>query len=119
MALNALHTALGHLGFTNAAAVFTTDQQGLDSLDEFCPLMDDEVENLIEATCHPGGTILKTQPCSGWCHSSPTNPKSQDTSLSTCRKQLAINVLPSSAQGMNLKNHNVTNNYSSLSMYLT
>ena len=62
MALNALHTALGHLGFTNAAAVFTTDQQGLDSLDEFCPLMDDEVENLIETTCHPGGTILKTQP---------------------------------------------------------
>ena len=47
MALNALHTALSHLGFTNAVAVFITDQQGLDSLDEFCPLMDDEGENLI------------------------------------------------------------------------
>ena len=57
MALNALHTALSHLGITNAAAVFITDQQGLDSLDEFHPLMDDKVENLIKVTCCPGGTI--------------------------------------------------------------
>ena len=57
MALNALRTALDCLGFTNAAAVFITDQQGLDSPDEFCPLMDDEVENLIKVTHHPGGNI--------------------------------------------------------------
>ena len=57
MALNALHTALSHIGFTNAAAVFITDQQGLDSLDEFHPLKDEEVENLIKVTCRPGGTI--------------------------------------------------------------
>ena len=62
MALNALCTPLGHLGFTNAAAVFTTDQHGLDSLDKFHPLMDDEVENLIKVTCHPGGTIPKPAP---------------------------------------------------------
>ena len=43
MALNTLRTALGRLGFTNAAAVFITDQQGLDSLHKFHPLMDDEV----------------------------------------------------------------------------
>ena len=34
-----------------------TDQQGLDSLEEFCPLMDDKVENLIKVTRCPGGTI--------------------------------------------------------------
>ena len=62
MALNSLHTALGHLGFTNAAAVFITDQQGLDSLDEFHPLTDDEVENLIKVTHHPGGTIPNPAP---------------------------------------------------------
>ena len=32
MALNALYTARGRLGFRNAAAMFITDQQGLDSL---------------------------------------------------------------------------------------
>ena len=62
MALNALHTALSHLGFTNAAAVFITDQQGLDHLDESHLLMDDEVENLIKMTHHPGGTIPNPAP---------------------------------------------------------
>ena len=62
MALNALRTALGCLGFTNAAAVFITDLQGLDSLDEFRPLMDDKVENLIKVTHHPGGTIPNPPP---------------------------------------------------------
>ena len=61
MALNALHTTLGRLGFTNAAAVFITDQQGLDSLDEFHPLTDDKVENLIKVTHHPG-KLSQTQP---------------------------------------------------------
>ena len=67
-------------------------------------------------TGHPGGTIPNPAPVAA---GSPTDPKSWDTSLSTCRKQLAINVLPSLAHGMNLKNHNVTNNNSSLSTYLT
>ena len=44
----------------NAAAVFISDQQGLDSLNEFHPLMDDEVEILIKVTRHPGGTIPNT-----------------------------------------------------------
>ena len=62
MALNALRTALSHLGFTNAAAVFITDQQGLDSLDKFCPLTDDKVENLIKVTFCPGRTIPNPAP---------------------------------------------------------
>ena len=62
MALNALRTALGCLGFTNAAAMFITDHQGLDSLDEFHPLTDDEVENVIKVTHHPGGTIPNPAP---------------------------------------------------------
>ena len=62
MALNALCTALSCLGFTNAAAVFNADQQELDSLDKFHPLMDGEVENLIKVTCHPGGSIPNPAP---------------------------------------------------------
>ena len=62
MALNALCAALGCLGFTNGTAVFITDQQGLDSLDEFHPLTDDEVENLIKVTHCPGGTIPTPAP---------------------------------------------------------
>ena len=62
MALNALHTALSYLGFTNAAPMCITDQQGLDSINEFHPLMDDEVENLVKVTDHPGGTIPNPAP---------------------------------------------------------
>ena len=62
MALNALYTALGRLGFTNAAAVFITDQEGLDSLDKFHPLMDDKVQNLIKVTRCPGRTIPNPAP---------------------------------------------------------
>ena len=74
MALNALHTALSHLGFTNAAAVFITDQQGLDSLDKFCPLTDDKVENLIKVTHHPGGTIPNPGPVAAGAPALPLIP---------------------------------------------
>ena len=74
MALNALHTALSCLGFTNAAAVFITDQQGLDSLDEFHPLMDDKVEKLIKVTCHPGGTIPNPAPAAAGAPAHPLIP---------------------------------------------
>ena len=93
MALNTLSTARGCLGFTNAADVFITDQQGLDSLHEFHPLTDDEVENLIKVTHHPGGTIPNPAPVGAGVPALLLIPKSWDTSLSTCRKQLAINVL--------------------------
>ena len=74
IALNALCTTLGHLGFTNAATVFITDQQGLDSVDEFHPLMDDEVENLIKVTCHPGGTIPNPAPIAAGAPALPLIP---------------------------------------------
>ena len=74
MALNALCTALGCLGFTDAAAVFITDQQGLDFLNEFHPLTDDKVENLIKVTHHPGGTILNPAPVAAGAPALPLIP---------------------------------------------
>ena len=43
-------------------AMFITVHQGLDSLDEFHPLVDDEVENSIKVTRCPGGTIPNPAP---------------------------------------------------------
>ena len=74
MALNTLRTALGCLGFTNAAAVFITDQQGLDSHDEFHPLTDDKVEYLIKVTCHPGETIPNQAPVAAGAPAVPPIP---------------------------------------------
>lgn len=55
--LPALRTALTRIGFTNDAAVFITDAQGLGELAEFQILTDSEVENLCKVTRRPGGTI--------------------------------------------------------------
>ena len=52
-----LQMALGCLGFSNLASNFITDQQGLDSLEEFRPLTDEEVKSLDKVTRHPGVTI--------------------------------------------------------------
>ena len=57
-ALAALCTTLGHLGFTNEAALFITNDQGMNSLDEFRLLKDEEVENLCKVVRWPGGTII-------------------------------------------------------------
>ena len=66
MALNALCSALDHLGFT--------DQQGLDTLDIFHPLTDDEVENLIKVTRCPGGTIPNPAPVEAGAPAFPLIP---------------------------------------------
>ena len=112
MALNAICTALSRLGFTNAVAVFITDQQGLDSLDEFCPIMDDEVKNLITVTHRPGGTIPNPAPVVTGALALPQIPNPGILpSLSTGRKQLEINVTF-------FGHNNGTNNYSSPSTCL-
>ena len=61
-AITAIHTALGHLGFTGVAQTFITDAQGLDTLEEFHILTDSKVESLIKVIRHPGGGPLPTQP---------------------------------------------------------
>ena len=57
--LAALRTALGRLGFTNAAATAITaaDQQDIGDLEELRFLTDTEVENLCKVIRRPGGTI--------------------------------------------------------------
>ena len=76
MTLNPLCTALDRLGFTNASAVFITDQQGLDSLDKFHPLTDDEVENLIKVSRHPRVTIPNPGPVVAGAPALPPIPTS-------------------------------------------
>ena len=49
--------ALQCLRFSNPASTFITDQQGLNSLEEFHPLTNEEVESLVKVTRCPGGTI--------------------------------------------------------------
>ena len=57
MAAAATRTALGRLGFNNAAALRITDQQDLIDLDEFQLLTDAEVGNLCKVLRKPGGQI--------------------------------------------------------------
>ena len=56
-ALNALRTALTRIGFTAAAAAYLTDEQGLNSLDEFSFLTKDAVKRLCAVARKPGGMI--------------------------------------------------------------
>ena len=56
-ALNALSTALTRIGFTAAAAAYLTDEQGLNSLDEFEFLTEDAVKGLCAVARKPGGMI--------------------------------------------------------------
>lgn len=53
----ALRTMLQRVGFTNNAATTIVDTQGMDSLDEFRLLKDDEVEDLCKVVRRPGGMI--------------------------------------------------------------
>lgn len=55
--LAALRTALQRIGFSDQASAAITDAQGMDSLDEFRVLTDDEVEDLCKVVRRPGGTI--------------------------------------------------------------
>ena len=58
--VNAIHMALGQIGFSNEAANYiTSDQngQGMSSLAEFAVLTDDEVKNLCKVVCRPGGMM--------------------------------------------------------------
>ena len=57
----AIRAALTRMGFTNPAALFITDDQGLDTLSEFAILKDDEVEHLCKVTRRPGGTVANPQ----------------------------------------------------------
>ena len=56
-ALNALRTALTRIGFTATAATYLTDNQGLNSLDEFSFLSEDAVKGLCAVARKPGGMI--------------------------------------------------------------
>ena len=56
-ALNALRTALTRIGFTATAATYLTDNQGLNSLDEFSFLSEDAVKCLCAVARKPGGMI--------------------------------------------------------------
>ena len=47
----------------NPVSTFIMDQQGLNSLEEFCPLTYEEVKSLVKVTRHTGGTM--TNPMAG------------------------------------------------------
>ena len=55
--LQALREALQRIGFSEEASEYITDDQGLDEVEEFRILSDDEVENLCKNTRRPGGII--------------------------------------------------------------
>jgi len=50
---NELHGALGRMGFTQATINYMTVEQGMDSLEEFRILTDDEVKNLARPSVNP------------------------------------------------------------------
>jgi hypothetical protein len=56
-AIRGLRQALQRIGLTNAASEYLTDEQGMDNLNEFRILTDDEVETLCKVLRRPGGTI--------------------------------------------------------------
>ena len=53
----ALRADLMRLGFSTKGAGFITYDQGLDKLDEFKVLTNDEIESLCKIVRRPGGTI--------------------------------------------------------------
>ena len=53
----ALRAALTRLGFSDKAAGFITDDQGLNTLDELKVLTNDEIEILCKVVWRPGGTV--------------------------------------------------------------
>ena len=57
----ALRTMLERLGFSAPAALYITNDQGMNKLSEFTLLTDDEVENLCKVVRRPGGTIPNPQ----------------------------------------------------------
>jgi hypothetical protein len=60
--VNALRTALTHLGFSVDGAVAITEDQGLDSLNEIKLLSDVEVADLCKALRCPRGQIENRMP---------------------------------------------------------
>ena len=52
----ALRAALTRLGFSDKAAGFITNDQGLDTLDELKVITNDEIESLCKVVMRPGGT---------------------------------------------------------------
>ena len=52
----ALHADLTRLGFSDKAAGFITNDQGLDTLDELKVITNDEIESLCKVVRRPGGT---------------------------------------------------------------
>jgi len=51
-----LHDALAQMGFAQPTINYMTTRQGMDSLEEFKILTDDEVESLCKVLRRPGGT---------------------------------------------------------------
>ena len=52
-----LHAALTRMGFSPAVASFITDTQGMNDLDEFLLMDDEDMGTLCKAIHHPGGQI--------------------------------------------------------------
>ena len=57
----ALRAMLERLGFSAPAALYITNDQGMNELSEFTLLTNDEVENLCKVVRRPGGTIPNPQ----------------------------------------------------------
>jgi len=64
--LQEIREALQRIGFSEEASEYITDNQGLDEVEEFRILSDDEVENLCKNTRRPGGIICDS--CSNRLH---------------------------------------------------
>ena len=79
---------------------------------EFHHLTDDEVGNLTKVTRNPGGTIPNPAPVVAGAPALPPIPNPGILSI-------YVQKTTTLSYGTNLKNHNVTNNYSSPSTYLT
>ena len=60
--LPAIRSALERIGFTQEARNYITNNQGLDEIEEFRILTDEEVENLCKNIRRPGGTIPNPNP---------------------------------------------------------
>ena len=56
-AANAIRTALGRMGLEQVACTYLVDGQGMNDLEEFAFLKDDDVENLCKSIRRPGGTL--------------------------------------------------------------
>ena len=61
----AMRAMFERIGFTNAAAIMVTDEQGINTLIEVCNLADANVENLCKVLRRPGGQNTSGNPDPG------------------------------------------------------